>query len=564
MASPKPAILECLIGASLEPTQLATPTRCIMVNPVWVVRMVGRVTCCHGSPLRCYGTQASRGNFRMNARAFKKFAVTLAGCSAALSIVPAQAQSRQASLSDQSMADAAWRALTKADVDAAYRLLKDNHPAVTPEANDPAFVAALDRAYKKALLRADTVQTMDGYTATLREFANSMGDGHINSAAKYSNDDFYWAGIITAKRGSKWVVATEDKSIVGDDLTNSEIISCDEEPVEGVARRVLSFRSASGSEAGQIMRGGRLLLDDGNPFLHRPSTCSFDRGGVIKTIKLNWKKTDEPSLQKSYWKSAVGDAGFDVRRVGSGYWIGMGSLDSQVDAVIDQVNKSAADIRSASFVVVDVRGNGGGNDRYGVKLASALYGSAYVDAKVGSNEGVCPSAFRVSQANIAAVIAGIETFRKSGDADGASFYETALAKMRTAQAKGSTFSAPTTCSPSINKPVSNKSLMNSPVIILTDAGCFSSCINVVKDFRDFGAMQAGQITGDDTHYSESRDVMLPSGLSSFGLMMAMMPDAPARIGPFKPTIPYEGNMADTAALEAWLPRQVLRSPTPSY
>jgi len=63
------------------------------------------------------------------------------------------------------MADAAWQALTRADVDAAYRLLKDNHPAAAPEANDPAFVTALDRAHRQALLRADTVRTMDGYTA---------------------------------------------------------------------------------------------------------------------------------------------------------------------------------------------------------------------------------------------------------------------------------------------------------------------------------------------------------------------------------------------------------------
>jgi len=495
----------------------------------------------------------------MNARASGKLVAILAGCLAAQLMAPAQATSRSAGSSDQSIADAAWQALTRADVDAAYRLLKDNHPATTREANDPAFVTALDRAHRQALLRADTVRTMDGYTATLREFANSMRDGHISSAAKYSSDDFYWAGIITAKRGGKWVVATENMDIVGTELTGAEITSCDGEPIADVARRVMSFRSAAGSEAGQILRGGRVLLDDGNPFLRRPLSCSFNRGGTIESVKLNWQKTDGPALQKSFWKSAAGDAGFGVRRVGSGYWIGLASLDSGVDAVIDQVNRSAADIRSASFVVVDLRGNGGGNDRYGVKLASALYGSAYVDGRVGSDEGVCPSAFRVSQANIAAVVEGIEAFQKSGDTDGASFYKAALQKMRAAQANGENFSAPSTCPGTSQKPVHGRSLISAPVIVLTDVACFSSCINVVKDFLDLGAVQAGQITGDDTHYSESRDVMLPSGLSLFGTMMAIMPDAPARIGPFKPAIPYEGDMADTAALETWLPQQVSRA-----
>lgn len=214
----------------------------------------------------------------MNSPTVAKLFAIVVVCCASVSLPPAHALS-QPPVSDQSIADKAWQALTSADVDAAYRLLKDNHPAATPEANDPAFVAALNRAHIQALIRAKAVRTMDGYTATLREFANSMGDGHISSSAQFSNDIFYWAGIIAAKRGGKWVVASEDKDVIGDELTGAEIVSCDGEPVADVARRVMRFRSAVGSEAGHVMRGGRLLLDDGNPFLRRPSSCAFSHDG---------------------------------------------------------------------------------------------------------------------------------------------------------------------------------------------------------------------------------------------------------------------------------------------
>lgn len=72
-----------------------------------------------------------------------------------------------------------WQALTRIDVDAAYALLKDNHPAATAEAGDPQFVSVLEAAHKNALKRAASVTNLEGYAATLGEFANSMGDGHI-------------------------------------------------------------------------------------------------------------------------------------------------------------------------------------------------------------------------------------------------------------------------------------------------------------------------------------------------------------------------------------------------
>ncbi len=489
----------------------------------------------------------------------KLFAI-IVGCIAGTNLVPAAASSRKPTVSDQSMTDTAWQTLTRADVDAAYRLLKNTHPAALPEVNDPVFVAALERAHDQALIRAKAVRTMDGYTATLREFANSMGDGHISSNPQFSNDIIRWAGVIAARRGGKWFVASENKDLVGGELTGAEIVSCDGEPIADVARRVMRFRVAAGSEAGQVIRGGRLLLDDGNPFLRRPSFCSFNHNGSIRSIKLKWQRTNSQELNKSYWKPAYGSAGFGVRRVGSGYWIGLESLDPNADAVIEEVKKSEAAIRSASFVVVDVRGNGGGNDLYGRKLANALYGPAYVDAKLGPISEGCASVFRASPSNITAVSEQLENFRTSGDMDGASMYGAALDKMRSAQAKGQNLTGTPVCSVRRESTAFAPSLIGMPVVILTDGLCFSSCINMVSSFRDLGAVQAGQITGDDTHYSESRSIMLPSGLSRFGTLMALMPDAPARIGPFKPALPYDEDIANTSALEEWLPRQTSRMP----
>jgi hypothetical protein len=68
---------------------------------------------------------------------------------------------------------------------------------------------------------------------------------------------------------------------------------------------------------------------------------------------------------------------------------------------------------------------------------------------------------------------------------------------------------------------------------------------------EFEAAQ-GFDTGADTHYSEVRAITLPSGLSSFSTLQAIMPDAPRNIGPYVPHDEFDGDIADTAALEKWI------------
>lgn len=50
------------------------------------------------------------------------------------------------------------------------------------------------------------------------------------------------------------------------------------------------------------------------------------------------------------------------------------------------------------------------------------------------------------------------------------------------------------------------------------------------------------------------DELMPSGLSTFSSMPAVAPTLPPRLGPFTPFIPYSGNIAESAAVEAWASR----------
>jgi Peptidase family S41 len=449
-----------------------------------------------------------------------------------------------------------WSALTKIDVDAAYELLKNNHPGATPEAGDAEFRSTLDAGHARGLERAAKVTNFDGYVATLGEFANGMGDGHIGSRTLYPPQAVQWAGIVAAKQGENWVVASDDAKTAGAELTGARIVSCDGKPAESLARETLRFRTVVSVAALEVLQGGWLLVDEGNPFVARPRECVFEQAGQSKTLTLNWTRISRNTLLTQRWKNPYGQAGYGVRKSGEGFWIAIQQLSPPAQAVIDAVKAQSSEIRAAPYAVVDLRGNGGGDDAYARALAEELYGVDDVNAALGpkaDDAGGCDSVFRASPQNIEAIAKGAELFQQRGDTEGAREYTNAAKAMREAAAQGKPLSGSMTCKTKTGGATRNaNSLMRGKVFVLTDSVCFSSCIQAVEFLRKLGATQVGLETGADTHYSEVRQITLPSGLSVFSTLQAIMPDYPKKIGPYSPEHEYEGDIADTAALEKWI------------
>ncbi|MBS0363572.1 MAG: hypothetical protein JSR98_19530 [Proteobacteria bacterium] len=452
----------------------------------------------------------------------------------------------------------AWRTLTRADVEAHYHLLKENHPGAAAEAEDPGFVTKLEAARTQALARAGKVDGVFGYIATVAGFAHAFGDSHINNGPVIQPRTVSWPGIVAARRGEGWVVAADEPKVTGREVVGAEIVSCDGRPFGELARDALAFHGDAASPAEQILFGNWTLVDDHNPFLALPKSCLLRKDGVETTLPLKWTSIAYTTLRQQYWKAPVGHAGFGVRRVGDGWWISIEHLDAGAQPVIAEVKAKVEQIRDGAFVVVDLRGNGGGNDAYGVQLAQALMGEGYVDDVLGPQTGGdCETRFRASAENAAALTKAAAAFARTGDKAGQEGYERGAREIAAARAKGKALTGPPRCSSPPKPPLTHASLAKAPIVLLTDVACFSSCIQMSQFFRDLGATHVGQITGADTHYSEYRDIVLPSGLSSGSTLMGLMPDAPPRLGPYAPKYPYAGDIADTAGLERWIVGEIV-------
>jgi len=458
-------------------------------------------------------------------------------------------------LAKEDSAAAHWRALTEIDVEAAHALLSDNHPAATHAINDPAFMAALANGYADARARARKVMGYPGYVATLGAFAIAMGDGHIWSHPIYVPAFIQWAGIIAAKRGPNWVAAYEDQDVVGEDIAGARIVSCDGIAVDDLARDTIGrYQRVWPVEAMRVLGAPRLLVDEGNPFVTRPSACIIETAGKQRTIELHWKNINRAAFLAAI-KGVSGKPGYGVRQVGPASWISIETFGVKAQAVIDAAKAQQEQLRNAPYVVVDLRGNGGGDDDYGRQLADVLYGHDFAVSHIGEGGDVgCVPVWRASPENIRAVDAQAQVFAQTGEKAGAKEYSEAVVAMRKALKAHRELTGNPTCTPPQNTLVASKpaSLMHGRVFVITDSVCFSSCIGVAGFFRKLGATLVGQTTGADTHFSEVREITLPSGLSTFSTLQAVEADQPRALGPYVPDVPYDGDISDTAALETWI------------
>ncbi|WP_293382953.1 S41 family peptidase [Phenylobacterium sp.] len=465
--------------------------------------------------------------------------------------------------------DPRWGAITAADVEAAYRLIRDNHPGATPEIGDPAFRRALEAAHAQAQARAHEATSYQGYAATLNAFANGLGDKHIWSRPTLLPNLVRWPGMVVSKRGERWVITDTDEA--NHSMMGAALTACDGIPVAEFARRNLGgYRAVWRIGAQQIQAAPWLLIDEENPFIARPKACDFETAGGARTMTLDWlraKRVDLlPRLQKAV---GAGAAGFGLRKVGDGYWIAMEDLDAPGKAVAVQVAAEAAALRAAPFVVLDLRGNGGGSSLIGREVAAALFGKSNVEARLGSlTDTPCgggDGTWRASAGNIANLEFLLELLGEQNGPEFRKIIGDLIVQAKAAHAKGQPFSGPTHCDrpPAPAKASGQPDGMKGRLIVLTDNKCFSSCLVVVDDFRSLGAYQVGQATDAATRYSEVREIYLPSGYSMFSTLQAVQVDADPDIGPFEPALAYDGDIADTAALERWVTGVAVRQAGPA-
>lgn len=453
-----------------------------------------------------------------------------------------------------------WHAAAASDLQAAYALVRDNHPAMRPEMADPAFPQRLEASHGRALAMAEKVHDYPGYAAAMRAFVNGLGDKHLWWRPKDPPPvEYGWPGVVVARRGSAWEVTAQAERPPGaPDLMGARLVSCDGRTADALAEeRLGGFRAVWSIEAQRIASGPFLLVDDGNPFLSLPRHCRFETANGPADVSMGWRPIERPALQV-HLKDALktGSAGFGVRKFAGGWWISMESLDERVPAVIRAVHGDIAAIRAAPLVVIDMRGNGGGDSSYGRQLIGELLGPDAVRQLQRGGGAGCGNYWRATPGNLEGLRAFLREKGPTLGAETAAWLKGVEADIAGAVAKGQPFDIPFKACKETGAPRGPVKLKANPMkgrlILLTDHACFSSCLLVTDDLRRLGAIHAGEATDAATRYMEVREVLLPSGRGYSSTLQKAAMAAPPQIGPYSPDWVFEGDISDTAELEAWL------------
>ncbi|HEY0131034.1 MAG TPA: hypothetical protein VGB57_06470, partial [Allosphingosinicella sp.] len=294
----------------------------------------------------------------------------LAGAALLASAGPALAQSE------------AWSRMAEEDLKAARAFIEETHPAAVPDGRDPVFLGQLDKGYSAGQALAREARTFGGYRAAISRFAAAFDDPHIASASWVQPDNF-WPGFLVSSRRGGWKVVPG--GLADGPAAGAELVACDGKAPDALAAEWLGPFTGSWTVAAERMRtSSSLLLDSGNPNQPRAQSCDFRSGdGKVAAHKLNWRRIGSADLDRQFEKLGPivsQDAG--LRAFEGGWWIRLGTLSQAALPLMKAVEARQAEIRAAPFVVVDLRGNGGGASFISDRIAEIVYGAARVDKAI--------------------------------------------------------------------------------------------------------------------------------------------------------------------------------------
>ncbi|MEZ5666578.1 MAG: S41 family peptidase [Alphaproteobacteria bacterium] len=454
--------------------------------------------------------------------------------------------------------DNPWPERTAVDLQFMHDTLAADHPG---PAIDPAFAARLDSALAEGLAAARSADSVTAYIYLLMAYANALPDNHLEIWGARDNPEWasvprpptLYPGFITAWRnGAYRVRAAADAGEVRDGMA---VVSCDGRTADALAAaNIFRFQGRAEQPADPMRFAPLLFVDQGQPGFVRPERCSFDDAGRTVTAALRWRETSFREIGQAYADATFGTPPpFGATRLGDGgLWIALPTFVAGQIAAEDAaaVQAMLRDGRDAPYVVFDLRGNGGGSSFFADGFAMALFGEDYVRTwqRIESG-GRAPDLVRASPGN-RAYFAGAGT---DDDPGARAYFEILVAAIDAALAAGEPVAA-------LGGPTPEAGIDMPPapyagqVFLLTDGAAFSSTllfIDTVLGYPD--AVLVGWPTRAHGLYGELRQVRLPSGWASlaFSTKAFMGRGVEADLA-IVPQIPWDGEIGDTPALQAWI------------
>jgi len=454
---------------------------------------------------------------------------------------------------------AGWQDMTRRDVRAFANAARTNYIyAAYPE--PAAWLTRFDRTVAGVETRIPLVRDAAGYQAVLRYLGTTFHDAHTGIQFTMPPVKAQWPGFLARFDNGRYRVTASRSSGIAD---GAELTACDGKPVSHWIETVGRYEvnTPITLENSRMTAALRLLMDRGGPLRPRPSRCVIAGRDVI----LDWKTAPLDQLQPIIlsWQGNT-KHGVSTRLVGTdGAWVTLGYFapeNTEQAAAFHAAIAAAPSLRNKRFIVLDVRGNGGGPYNWFMGYLRGLYGQPYADYYATARLHI-RGVYRLSPAYIALddeSARQADAFKTPADPTFEINDAVDERELKRARAAGDPLfkAAPIP----IVRGAAPTNSVRAQVYVLTDYGCASACIGFVDELKLFpGVRQIGLPTYVDSRSGTSVSVPLPSGnatahLASMTRDGRQRDDNVAQV----PSLRFTGDIRDDRAVERWVTRDVAK------
>jgi len=444
------------------------------------------------------------------------------------------------------MSAAQWRQAAVDDIEAAYLITLDDHPGVYDPAN-PAFAGNLEQAREGGLSLAAKVRDGAGYAAALQHFNALLGDGRAGVVLKDMPPSTpRWPGFISAWRGENMFVVS---TTPGGPAVGARIADCDGKPIgQLVESNVFDFGQRSGGNGPWWSFAPDVFIDQGNPFITLPVQCIFIDEGRESRLTLSWRPMDEAAqrLRDDSFNGITQPIGITTPRPGL-YWAALPTFQptdierAAYGTLVREVQQNRQRYQDGDAVVIDLRGNQGGDAAWALKFAQALWGEARVNRRIKLAQARQAVWWRASFANIAHT--SFEAARQSEQQPTPrqlDYDPVAISRgMLAAQSRDDKFYPDPAPAVVISDSDRADSLPGDPpaftkrVYVVVPGQCSGACLEALDVFSLFpNTKLIGAPSAGDSSYTDIRLEPLKSGLASVIVPAKMVVNRPRGAGTY--------------------------------
>lgn len=438
-----------------------------------------------------------------------------------------------------------WQDLLETDMKFIQKTLQENTPNAVDKEH-PEFAKRLEIGAEGAF---HSIHSLSGYFASIEQYVGGFQDPHIDFYPLYTAVNYRWPGFIARYNGKTWKIVYVESAAplsVGDEILKIDGLL----PNEWMLTRVFPYQNLpSDWKASWQLIAPQLFLDKGNPFLKPFSALTVKNDNGIQEATLKWI-----SVTPEKWQSLVAPLPkpWSIHPIfnGNGAWISMPFFSVKNASQQEEIEKTISlipSLRSKDVIILDLRGNHGGQSFWGTKALEALLGDA-----MPAPQTLQADRWRISKDNLSVLKEKYLPFLKATTGENSPethYIEETIQKMEEGASLFAESKIPDSPLRKTFRP-----LFKGKLVVVTDSACASSCLTFLSQVLQIpGVIHVGQETTGNSPYVEGRKVELPSKLGHLFFPMKIVPIDPKEyFKPFTPLHIYEGDIDDTKALETWI------------